>query len=142
MQYIFYTEVKTGGGNVMGVCVCTKRVCVRFTELVCKTVRLLSHDRPAPFPFPLFLFPGYYSLCHYHCVRVLPLVPLIPLVHLILLLPLYLKYSLYLYTPLSLYPVLYTNLCKKKSQETKFLENKPGNKNFGKKYRFFEVPTK
>ena len=40
------------------LCVCTKRVCVRFTELVCKAVRLrLSHAREVPFPFPLFLFP-------------------------------------------------------------------------------------
>ena len=53
MQYIFYTEVKTGGGNVMGVCVCTKRVCVRFTELVCKAVRLafLCQANAISFPF-------------------------------------------------------------------------------------------
>ena len=37
--------------TVIMLCVCTKRVCVKLTVLVCKSVRLqLSHARPAPFP--------------------------------------------------------------------------------------------
>ena len=40
------------------LCVCTKSVCVRLTNWSAKQCDWLSHATPAPFPFPLFLFPG------------------------------------------------------------------------------------
>ena len=44
------------------LCVCTRRVCVRLTYWSAKQWDWLSHARPAPFPFPLFLFPDTYGL--------------------------------------------------------------------------------
>ena len=37
------------------LCVCTRRVCVRLPYWSAKQCDWLSHARPAPFPFPLFL---------------------------------------------------------------------------------------
>ena len=45
------------GAETSCVCVCTKRVCVKIAVLSAKQCDWLSHVRPAPFPFPLFLFP-------------------------------------------------------------------------------------
>ena len=48
-----------GGGNVMCVCVCTKRVFVSLKYWSAKQCDWLSHARPAPFLSPLFLFHGF-----------------------------------------------------------------------------------
>ena len=51
-------SVGTRGRKRSCVCVCTKRVCVRLPYWSAKQSNWLSHARPAPFPFPVFLFPG------------------------------------------------------------------------------------
>ena len=48
--------------TIVMVCVCARRVCVRLTYWSAKQWDWLSHARPAPFPFPLFLFPDTYGL--------------------------------------------------------------------------------
>ena len=53
------------------VCLYQKSVC-KVTVLVCKAV-LLSHARPAPFPFPLILFPDTVLYTTYSsCLKITP----------------------------------------------------------------------
>ena len=44
--------------TVVMLCVCTKRCTCVITNSSEKQFDWLSHARPAPFPFPLILFPG------------------------------------------------------------------------------------
>ena len=56
-----YDEIAEIIDVIVMLCARTKRMCVCNNELVCnfaKQCDLLSHARPAPFPFPLFLFPN------------------------------------------------------------------------------------
>ena len=56
--------------TVVMLCVRTRTVCVRLPYWSAKQCDWLSHARPVPFPFPLFLFPArcLYSLGEYICL--------------------------------------------------------------------------
>ena len=75
MNFIDWTDrllsVGTRGRKRSCVCVCTKRVCVRLPYWSAKQSNWLSHARPAPFPFPVFLFPGRNALpsCMRVCIK-------------------------------------------------------------------------
>ena len=44
------------------LCVCNRRVCVKFTVLVCKAVRLAFSCQTSAISFPFILFPGHSTL--------------------------------------------------------------------------------
>ena len=48
--------------KVVMLCVCTKTVCVRFTELVCKAVRLAFSCQTSSISFPFIPIPCYFQI--------------------------------------------------------------------------------